>query len=292
MPGQRQLLEVLSQWDDCSASDFSTSRIESLTRSLRVNPSPEMKSALEQTIETNIIPRLLLAHRLTAEPSETRVPTISDEHVAEFTHLILEHEIAVAAAFVDVLRGRGLTAEQIIMEMLAPAARRLGKLWEDDRSDFLEVTIGLSRIQHLVRSLSPAFQRQLPDPRNVLLVATPGEQHTLGIMIVEEFFRRSGWSCTSCIDGSDDHLARMAARQSYDVIGFSTSCEVLIGNTTSAIDMVRKSSKNQKVIVLVGGSLFWQRPDLVRQVGADGSAEDGTHALEMIGSIRPPNALG
>ncbi len=288
MPVQRQLLDVLSQWDDCSADSFSAPRIGHRLRTEQATEMPRMKAALEQTIETEIIPRLLLAHRLASAPKSAGGPTIAEEDVAEFTHLILEHEIAVAAAYVEVLCGRGLPAENVIMELLAPAARRLGYLWEQDHRDFVDVTIGLSRIQHLVRSLSPAFQGDAvtkPEPRHALLIPTPGEQHTLGVMIVEEFFRRSGWQCTSLADGDQAAIAKKVSKQSFDVVGLSTSCEVFIGNTASAIDTVRKNSKNQRVIVIVGGPLFWQRPELVRQVGADGSADDGTQALTMIGSI-------
>jgi methanogenic corrinoid protein MtbC1 len=247
-----------------------------------------MKTALEQTIETEIIPRLLIAHRGAAAADPVAPASVREEDVAEFAHLILEHEISVSAAFLDVLSSRGLSAEQVMVDLLAPVARRLGEMWERDERDFVEVTIALSRIQHLVRALSPAFQNgAVPRDakRHALLVPTPGEQHTLGIMIVEEFFRRSGWLCTSMIEASGDALLGAVRRESFDVVGLSASCETFIEATASAIDIVRKNSKNRKVIVIVGGTLFRLRPELVGRVGADAVAEDGTQALAMIGSI-------
>lgn len=288
MPAHRQLLDVLSRWEDCSGDRVPTPRLHQAPRAEQATAMPGIKAALEQTIETEIIPRLLLAHRLAAMPNAEGHVSIGEDDVAEFTHLILEHEISVAAAYVEVLCGRGLAAERVIMDLLAPAARRLGYLWEQDYRDFVDVTIGLSRIQHLVRSLSPTFQGEVTkrsERRHALLMPAPGEQHMLGIMIVEEFFRRSGWQCTSLVDANPDTVSAAVSQHSYDVIGLSTSCDIFIESTASAIDSVRKNSKNQEVIVLVGGPLFWQRPELVQQVGADAAAEDGTQALATIGSI-------
>ncbi|MCB1519034.1 MAG: cobalamin B12-binding domain-containing protein [Hyphomicrobiaceae bacterium] len=218
--------------------------------------------------------------------------SLRDEDVDEFTHLVLEHELAVASAYIDVVRARGISAERVIMELLAPSARKLGQLWEDDLRDFLDVTIGLSRIQHLLHAVSPAFQSEIDKgaaKHSVLLAASPGEQHTLGLMIVEEFFRRSGWDCAGNVDAGLEEVVNIVAAQSFDVIGFSTSCEVLLGGTASAIEAVRKSSRNRKVIVMVGGPLFRADPDLVSRIGADACADDGSHALNKLNCLLAPN---
>jgi methanogenic corrinoid protein MtbC1 len=291
MPVHRQLLEVLARWDDCSAPDFSEARLDRFNKVKRSIPVPQFKDALEKTVETEIIPRLLLAHRLSSGMKVPAVDCISDEDVAEFTHLVLEHELSVIAAYIDIFRTRGFPVEQIIMQLLAPSARRLGEMWENDERDFVDVTIALSRIQHTLRSLGPAFHCEAAakqQPRHALLAPTPGEQHTLGIMIVEEFFRRSGWQCSSLTASDSCNLEKVVSSQNFDVIGLSTSCEVFLDNTATAIDTIKKTSKNQQVIVVVGGPLFWQRPELVSQVGADGTAEDGTQALALVSSLCSP----
>ncbi|NJK90043.1 MAG: cobalamin B12-binding domain-containing protein [Myxococcales bacterium] len=84
----------------------------------------------------------------------------------------------------------------IFLDLLAPVARLLGDLWLIDLCTFTDVTIGLSRLQQLVRELAPAFEDG-HDLRGfghrALLAPAPGEQHTFGMHLVEEFLRRAGW---------------------------------------------------------------------------------------------------
>ncbi|MFN3867901.1 MAG: B12-binding domain-containing protein [Hyphomicrobiaceae bacterium] len=296
MPGHRQLLDVLYDWDVCSGTEPKLARH---VQSRRAQETPSMKAALEQTIETEIIPRLLLAHSssipLRGTKPQSAENRLRPEDVDEFTHLVLEHELAVASAYIDVLRSRGVSAERVILELLAPAAQRLGVLWEEDLRDFVDVTVGLSRIQHLLHLLSPAFQSEVElkdEPQTCLLAATPGEQHTLGVMIVEEFFRRSGWNCQGLPHSSIDEIARRAHATSFDVIGLSTSCELLLGATASAIEKLRRSSRNRNVVIIVGGQLFRQSPELVARVGADLAADDGTQAMFQLRRMRGTKTLG
>ena len=50
------------------------------------------------------------------------------------------------------------------------------------------------RLQQLLRELSAAFEAEtLPRLRSAVLVTAPGDQHTFGVFILQEFFRRAGW---------------------------------------------------------------------------------------------------
>jgi methanogenic corrinoid protein MtbC1 len=49
-------------------------------------------------------------------------------------------------------------------------------------------------LQQLLRELSAAFEAEtLPRLRSAVLVTAPGDQHTFGVFILQEFFRRAGW---------------------------------------------------------------------------------------------------
>ena len=41
-----------------------------------------------------------------------------------------------------------------MVDLLAPAARLLGEYWEDDRCDFVDVTMGLWRLQEVVHEIA------------------------------------------------------------------------------------------------------------------------------------------
>jgi hypothetical protein len=50
---------------------------------------------------------------------------------------------------------------------------------------------------------------------------------------------------------------------------------------------IRRASRNQQVLILLGGPLILAQPGLVKQVGADGTATDGADALRWVRSRFP-----
>lgn len=289
MSGTRQLIEAISEWRTCE--DMSKSSDPAAAGS-PTEVEEHKRSTLRRTIETEVIPRLMLAHRGAIERTRKIEPTpVSPEDVVELARIIVEHNTHVASSFVDTLRMQGLPVEAIYMDLIAPTARILGEMWKADLCDFTDVTIGLSRLQQLVHELSPEFERETAQQfvgRRILLVPMPGEQHTLGLMLVEEYFRRSGWDCCSSAPKETRDLVRLVKSQHYDVVGLSASWGGLLENIASAIQAIRKASLNKAVVVLVGGSVFLENPEYAARVGADGTAEDGRHAVLQLRDLLNP----
>ena len=159
-------------------------------------------SQLARTIEEEIIPRLMLAHRTATEPMlrpSGRAYAITGDDVRHFAKLVLSHEEDLGFATIQSLRSRQVSVEKIYLDLLAPTARYLGELWDEDLCNFTDVTVGLGRLQRVLRvlrELSPALGRGMEHPapgRRVLLLPSPGEQHTFGLVMAAEFFRSAGW---------------------------------------------------------------------------------------------------
>ena len=242
---------------------------------------------LHRTIELEIVPRLILAHRRAgagapgASAEQTLCPGSAD--VEALTNLILQDDSPACTLFVDRLRDRGVALEALFLELLAPAARRLGDLWERDQCDFTQVTLGLWRLQNLLFELSPDLPEFLVDPaggpRRAMLTSAPGSQHTLGLLMVAEFFRRAGWDVWSEQSATPDELADVARSDWFDLIGVSTSTDAQISAVTALIRSLRKASRNAGVGMMVGGPIFVARPELVSVVGADFTAIDARQAV-------------
>lgn len=249
------------------------------SRATTVIPLPDRRLArLVRTIETEIIPRLMLAHRATVTVHDAPVGRAAlAADVEELTRLILAHDVATAGVFVQALRARGLPADAICLDLLAPVARRLGELWADDRCSFSEVTIALWRLQQVMRELAPPGEQRLdaqaPDLR-ILLAPAPGEQHTFGLMMVAEFFRRAGWDVQEETPNDRASLVAAVRDETFDVIGLSASCEGRLEELAVTIRAVRRASVNRGIGVLVGGPLFSANPEYLHFVGADAIAGD------------------
>lgn len=252
-------------------------------RGVRARNESARMDALSRTIEAEIIPRLMLVHASESCddcPSHDPVPSI--EEVREFSQLVIAHDVDVAVSYVSILRARGATLETIFLHLLAPAANHLDTLWREDRADFCDVTIALSRLQQILRTLSAPFEAEGepgPEEKRALLASTPSETHTFGVAVVEEFLRRAGWDATCAPGATAAELGRIVSREWFDVVGFSLSCESLLAELSSAIDSVRRRSRNGRVGVLVGGHYFIEHPESAALVGADLVAFDGLDAV-------------
>jgi methanogenic corrinoid protein MtbC1 len=216
------------------------------------------------------------------KPAAAGMAEFTPGDIERFTSLLLSPDGAGAAAFVDRTRREGHEVEAILLDLFGPAAVRLGHLWESDRCGFAEVTIAASRLRELLRTRAVSFENNVHvwhHGRRALLASTPGDQHTLGLYVVESFFRRDGWDvCGGQIDSSDE-ITHLVDRQWFAVAGFSLSSERFLDRLSSLIRSVRQRSCNRDIAVLVGGAAFLQRPDLVGQVGADAFAPDGRLAV-------------
>ncbi|MDF1501849.1 cobalamin B12-binding domain-containing protein [Roseisolibacter sp. H3M3-2] len=247
-------------------------------------------AALAATIERDLVPRLLLAHRAGPfTPFERAVLTGGASVVCagdreEFVDLVLGPDEDAARRYVAQLLTRGISVEAVYLDLLAPTAVHLGHLWETDDADFLEVTAALGRVQ---RALHEAAQRVPPlapedthDGR-VLLSCLPGEQHTLGLAMVAEFFVRDGWTVELGSPTADHEFAALMEGGGWDVVGLSVASESSLLTARRLIATARRLSTNPSLVVLVGGRVFAEHPDLVARVGADGCAAVAAGAPEL-----------
>ena len=239
---------------------------------------------LVKTLESEVIPRLLQAHRVVPNgllPLVSQCPPPTERDVHDFVRLVLAPDDVPMAACVAEIRRKGMSVEMVYLDLLAPAAKHLGVLWHEDLCDFTEVTVGLGRLQHLLQELSPAFGAEVqfpPNARRALLMPAPGDQHTFGLAMVAEFFNRSGWEVVSGNIHSPTNAVDMARREWFDVVGFSVGSETRLDWLRDCIQVVRQVSRNKNLGVMVGGPVFSLHPEYVEQVGADCTAVDGKDA--------------
>jgi methanogenic corrinoid protein MtbC1 len=213
-----------------------------------------------------------------SSPSAGRGEVLASQ-VAELSELVLEGDISQALAYLRTLHGdQGLSLEDLCQRLLAPAARHMGEMWDQDLCHFADVTLGLWRLQQVLREFSEECPPEAP-PRTrsltALLLAAPGEQHTFGLSMVMEFFRRSGWDICGGPPVLIAELADTVRESWFDIVGFSVSSDKSLEALAAGIREVRLVSRNRFVGVMVGGKLFADRPELAERVGADVIAMDG-----------------
>ena len=250
------------------------------TREARESGSPR----LIRTIEAEIIPRLLLAHlEEPGRPAPSDRPGLTSVDIEALATIVIAPDRDGTMAYLGEIRALGHSLQVVFLDLMAPAARLLGDMWDNDVCTFTDVTIGLSRLQQALRELGTAFENEVrPEIRGrILLAAAPGEQHSFGLSMLETFFRQAGWDVCGGTGYTPSELLRLARDEWLDVIGFSLSSDGLYDQVRDLMTTLRKASRNPSTLVIVGGRYFTEHPGHATEIGADTMAYDAPDALRQ-----------
>ncbi|WP_290978560.1 B12-binding domain-containing protein [Hyphomicrobium sp.] len=244
--------------------------------------TPMQMRALRVTVDESIVPALVRANtsragRLNPSRSEAGI-----ENIEEFVPLLLRNDTAAARRYVLRLLQKDMSFEALVLDLFTESARHLGELWKQDVCTFVDVTIALAALQWLLRDISADFDERLrfrTSQRRAFLSVMPGDQHTFGLQVLQEFFRRAGWIVCGGTSGTYDELFEAACRDPFDLIGISVGKDVAPEALSSMLHAIKRRIRRPSTQVLVGGRYFLENPHLVLSVGADGTATDALKAV-------------
>lgn len=240
--------------------------------------SAPYEDRIRRAVQAEIIPRVSVGHVQQADPDQ------ADASAAQnLVDLLLrpQHDTRVGS-YVDDVLARGLPVHHIFLRLFQPAARRLGELWLEDICSFVDVTLGMATLQVMLRRLAPLLhghRRPVDATRSVLLATLPGDQHTFGVNMAAEFFRRAGWNVSTEPWSDPEELADRLRMDNHTVVGFSSGREERLDELAAVIRRVRRAGKKNPVGILVGGPLFVARPEQAIRIGADAVGLDAQHGL-------------
>lgn len=170
-------------------------------------------------------------------------------------------------------------------------ARRLGKGWDDDEISFADVTIGVARLQAILREIGTrwvADEAELPGQATMLLILPASEQHTLGAMVIAGWLRRKGISVCLRIAPSLTDVAALLALRRFDGAMISVAgCDKL--DVCAKLVKTLKSEAAGGLFVAVGGAGLEKVDDVAAATGADLVTNDLSLAIQAMG-LAPPLA--
>lgn len=239
------------------------------------------EAMLADIVVRNVIPALISQNTLSvlrvdddAHPDES--------NIAKLSTLILGPDNAEALEYIYLLRERGISLDNLHLELLEPTARRLGELWIADELDFVDVTIGVGRLQRIVHHFAELDHVQpYDDKRRALIMVAPGEDHSLGNQMVQRFMRAAGWDVAIMPGGNMRQVIDLVSSEWLAVVGFSISGDSHIDSLTNMISAIRLKSFNPHIGIMIGGTIVAERPELVAQIGADGTAVNAAAAVVL-----------
>jgi MerR family transcriptional regulator, light-induced transcriptional regulator len=259
---------------DILARDGSTAQtFANLRGGLEASGASALEVKLREIICAEVLPRLLSMSR--AKPAQ--------DDPAKLARLLIAGREDVVRGEIAERLASGAPPLAVMTGVLAPVARELGNLWDNDDCDLIDMQRAAGALKRWTGEIgSEAGAPTSARSPSILVQVVPGERHTLGVDIAEALFRGSGWRVAR---GEARSFRTDLAKHWRDVIGFSLSCDRNIESLKKAIAEAREASRNPRLLVLVGGPIFVESLGLATKLGADFCACTG----EM--TVQAPNAL-
>lgn len=202
-----------------------TNRHSRLLRIAKRLPRPKLEMLAREAMQ-----RLIALRVGRKSPSQWQI----DNRVERLCTALLDKDEHKAARMILTLMETGVTPEEIYLDYLAAAAKRLNQWWEVDKASFWQVTVATCRILAIMRSMCHQFQPVATRAdKSAILAGVPGEQHVVGLRMATDIFQKDGWHVMMLLGLSHYALVRKIATSNARVIGLSMA-------STSSLDALSK----------------------------------------------------
>jgi MerR family transcriptional regulator, light-induced transcriptional regulator len=185
----------------------------------------------------------------------------------------------------DLKRAR-ITPQMLADIYIPEAARRLGLYWEEDKVTFADVTIGVARLQAILRDISADWAADDKTDGGlggaVLLLLAEKEHHTLGPLVLTGQLRRRGVSVCLQLASADSKWKFLLHERHFDGVIISVGWEGKLSATESLIKTLKQLTKG-KLPIAVGGAVLTRNSDTIECIGADIVTNDLDKALTLFG---------
>ena len=215
---------------------------------------------------------------------DTPTPMFDEAAIAAFANQVLAHEVNELADIIIHHLDSDVAPETLFIELIAPTARELGEKWTRDECDFVDVTMGLWRLQLLLRTIAvwaPPTPGWHLRTNRALFTTMPNDQHSLGTLMISECFQRAGWDVEALVEPDQSEILRALSTSSFDVVGLTVTTDFSIAAVPKLLTAMRSVSCNPNLAIMIGGPAIGHDPERACALGADGTAPDATAALAL-----------
>jgi methanogenic corrinoid protein MtbC1 len=248
------------------------------------------KTGKQDWIEERLLNTILETGALKLKPHSSAHLTWQtiEDHADEFVALITRDGPQKTEQYITELLNLGMGVDLIVLELIPRIARKLGDQWISDSLSFTEVTIATGRLQKLIYNLDHLFQEtrtHVSTTHNILVTASPGSHHTLGPLILSNYFTWAGWNVESESTPSQHYIETTVARKFLTAIAVSIADYDQLDRLPKLIQSIRSKSLNPAIIVLTGGSLYNSDALSFGYIKADiktNTPEEALHQLNRI----------
>ncbi|GFO57033.1 corrinoid-binding protein [Geomonas sp. Red276] len=192
-----------------------------------------------------------------------------------------------ASRIIDEALDGGMVPQEVIAGVLDPAIVRLGKLWEDQAMSLAQNFVAAKIAEDTLLRCIPKKSERQPSKGSVVIGNIEDDFHSLGRRSVGLFLEAAGWDVHDL--GNDVPAAEFiekACEVDASVIGVSAMMQTTALNIRKVRELLDARNLTGSIKLAVGGAVFNWRPELVAEVGGDGTTHNAAGADQLFLRLR------
>jgi MerR family transcriptional regulator, light-induced transcriptional regulator len=201
-----------------------------------------------------------------------------------YIHAIQRGERRAALCLIDEARADGLDIRTLYEEVLQPAQREIGRLWQENRITVAHEHLATAITQAAMASVYDELFRATPrEGRTLIAACADTERHELGLRMVCDLMELEGWD--TCYLGAAvpiESLVRIVRERRPRAVALSASIAPHLPRLQDAITAIRDDLGADAPLILAGGRLFSDDPSLGDLIGADITASTAGEAVRAL----------
>jgi methanogenic corrinoid protein MtbC1 len=205
----------------------------------------------------------------------------------ELLGAIEQADRAGAAAVVDAWAA-GRSFSRVVPDLLSPTLESFGTLWSQGHNGvslatgYVASKVAEDVLSRLLREAGADGGPTLPARGPVLMGNVEDDFHPLGRNMVVAFLRAAGWDVRDLgVDVPPAQFVDLAEETGARVIGASAMMHTTARNVARIREEIDRRGLAGKLQLAVGGAVFKLRPELVADLGGDGTAASALEASAL-----------
>lgn len=202
----------------------------------------------------------------------------------DYLNAVIAGDRRSAFGIVENARLSGMDIGTLYLEVLQPAMREIGALWQRN-----QITVA---VEHLATGITEAAMARLyhevfaevkEDGPALLAATAETERHVVGLRMVCDLLELQGWRTVllgACVP--IEGLVSMARDLRPAAIALSATIAPHVPQLRTAIAALRDANLDPAPIIAVGGRLFLDNPELATRIGADLTAPDAAALVHQL----------
>ena len=199
----------------------------------------------------------------------------------ELSKLVIDGDTDAIKSAVKNAINDGADPLEIVDKGLAKGIRTVGEKYGKGEIFLTELLMGAETMKAGMEIVNPEIQKQEKELKklgSMVIGTVSGDIHDLGKNIVAALFSAHGFDVIDLgVDVPDEKFIDKIKEIKPDILGLSALMTSTITKQRDIINTLKETGLRDKVKVMVGGAAV--NEDFVREIGADGYAENANDAV-------------